>query len=189
MQRLAALVAGMRAPRRLSIDSNDIGGDNIGFARAQSLHPGRKAVLEQVGIDRPDYLAQRIVARDTVRIRPQAAQKRQVACTPQRHLDKIIGPGQRRAQQQQNDLRQRIENLCRLPRVVQRRKPIEQTDSDRLIHPAASPVAAPDESQNHSARNPRPIHPIALGFWRGGLTVGEGGPYKRPPALAGLLGE
>jgi len=95
MQRFAALVAGMRAPRRLAVDRDD-----IGIAGAQSLDPGRKAALEQVGINRPDHLAQRVVARDAVHKRPQAAQKRQMALAPQRHLDKIIGPGQRRAQKQ-----------------------------------------------------------------------------------------
>ena len=119
-------------------------------------------MLEQLGINRPDHLVPRVVARDAMHKRPQAAQKRQRALAPQRHLDKIIGPGQRRAQKQQNDLRQRIENLGRLPRVVQRRKPIEQRASNHLIHQTASPVAAPDESQNHSARNPQPVHPIAL---------------------------
>src|SRR4051812_49550400 len=58
----------------------------------------------------------------------------------------------RSAQQQQNDLRQGIENLCHLPRVVQPRKLIQQRASNRLIHRAASSVAAPDGSQNHSDR-------------------------------------
>jgi hypothetical protein len=77
----------------------------------------------------------------------------------QRHFDKIVGPHQRCAESRQNDLRQRIEHLRRLPRVVHRRRLIKQRASKRLIHRAASSVAVLHESQDYLSRNPKPDAP------------------------------
>jgi hypothetical protein len=85
MQRFAALVAGMRAPRGFAVDRDD-----IGIAGAQSLDPGCKA-SEQLGINRPDHLAPCVVARDIVHQRPQPTQKPQMACDSARKIEPVEG--------------------------------------------------------------------------------------------------
>jgi hypothetical protein len=68
-------------------------------------------------------------------------QKRELLAAPDPHLDKILGPGQRRAQNDQHDLGQRINHLAGLAWIVERRKMVEQgrpshrkTSSQRGLH-------------------------------------------------------
>jgi hypothetical protein len=98
----------------------------IGGRGAQPRHPGGEAVPEQRRVEQGDHIPQRVMARDAVRERLQAAQEGEVLPAPDLGLDEIIRPGQRRTQQQKQDFRQRIQNLGRLARVPQRRKPLDQ---------------------------------------------------------------
>jgi hypothetical protein len=85
VQGAAALGARMAAPRGLAVD-----GDRLRPGNTQSLDPVGKAGLEQGRVDGCDHLAKRVVARDAVCKRQEAAQERQVLAAPQRQLDEVV---------------------------------------------------------------------------------------------------
>jgi hypothetical protein len=105
----------MTAPRGLAIDCND--GRVLG---PQRLHPAQKAGLERLTINRGDHVAQHVVAWDAAPIRAEPAQDVQVLSAPQGNLNKVVRSRNGRAQQQQQDFRQRIQHLAGLARVVER---------------------------------------------------------------------
>ncbi len=109
--------------RGLAVDGND-----VGFVLAQALDPGGEAGAEEVGVERIDDVVERVVRRDAVAERQQAAQEGELLPAPQPDFDEVLGAGQRRAQHQQHDLRQRVEHLARLPWVVECREMVEQRE-------------------------------------------------------------
>src|SRR4051812_44690175 len=81
-----------------------------------------------------DHLAQRVVARPPVLAGQEATEEGEVLVAPERDLDDVIGPRQGGAQQQEEDLRQRVEHLGLLPRVLERREVVEQERAIGLGH-------------------------------------------------------
>jgi hypothetical protein len=129
VQRRAALAAGVGAPRGLAVDR-----DEVGRRLAQALDPAREARLEQLGVEGGDHLAQRVVARDAVPVGQEAAQERQVLLAPHLDLDEVVRPRQGSAQQEQQDLRQAVEHLGRLARVLQDGEVVEQGGAGGPVH-------------------------------------------------------
>ena len=121
VQGTAPLAPGVGAARGLAVD-----GDQVGLGLAQALDPSRKARLEQLGIERGEHLAQRVVARNAVPVGQEAAQEGQVLPAPEPDLGHVVGPGQGGAEQQEQDLGQRVEHLGPLPWVLQRSEVVEQ---------------------------------------------------------------
>ena len=88
----------------------------------QRLHPGLKAGLECLGVDRRDHVTQHVVAGDAAPKRLEPAQERLMLLPPKRDLDEIVRPSDRRSEQKQQDVQQRIQHLGGLARVFQCRK-------------------------------------------------------------------
>ena len=117
VQRLAALGPGMAAARGLAVD-----GDDVRLGLAQASTQATKQRLEQRRVEGVDDVAQRVVARDAVAVGQEAAQESQVLPAPEPRLDEIVRARQGGGQHQEQDLRQRIEHLPGLARVLQRRE-------------------------------------------------------------------
>jgi hypothetical protein len=94
VQRLAALAAIVRATGGLAVDR-----DQVGLGLTQALDPGREACLEQPGIERGDNLAQRVVARDAVPVRQEAAQEGQVLPAPEQRPTSVTSSAPARVAQ------------------------------------------------------------------------------------------
>jgi len=67
------------------------------------------------------------MARDAILVRQETAQKIHVSITPMRDLDEILGADNGGAQDQQQDLRQWVDDLGALPRVFQGREVVQQS--------------------------------------------------------------
>ena len=77
--------------------------DHVGFAVAEAFEPIEEAALEQRGVECRDHLPQRVMAGDAMLERQEATQETQVLASPQADLDEIVRPGDRGAQQKQQD--------------------------------------------------------------------------------------
>ena len=106
MQRVLALAFVMSPARGLAID-----GDDVRIASAQALHPGDEALREGFGWQGVDHIVECVMGGDAVLQGQEAAQKIELFVGPALDLDEIIGPGHRRAQHTQQDLRQGIDHL------------------------------------------------------------------------------
>jgi hypothetical protein len=73
------------------------------------FHPFLEAHLEQVGIDRREHVAHRVVAGDTRHIREETAKEGLVLLTSERDFHEIIRPRDCRRQREQMDFPQRIQ--------------------------------------------------------------------------------
>jgi hypothetical protein len=60
------------------------------------------------------------------RVGQQTAQERELAPAPAGDLDEVLGPRQRRAEHEQQDLGQRIDHLPSLPRILERREMVDE---------------------------------------------------------------
>ena len=140
MQRAATLGPGMASSRGLAVD-----GDRVRAGDAQPIDPVGEARLEQVGVERRDHFAQRVVAGNTTHEGKKTAKEGQMLTAPQRQLDEIVSPGHRAAQQKQKQLRQRIQHLASLPRVPQSRK-LRQKRNSRYRDHGTPPTEVPYES-------------------------------------------
>ena len=92
----------MRAPRRLAVDGDDVGG-----VVAQAGDPIREARREQRRIGRVQHVGQRVVAWNIVPERQISAQEAKVLQAPFAHLDEIVGASDRRSHEEPHDLLQR----------------------------------------------------------------------------------
>ena len=119
-----AFVAGfsiVAAARGLAVD-----GHEIGLVRPAFGHPRRKAGREQVWIDPIHHCAQPIDAGDAeVKLR-EATQERQVRFAPIDNVVVVVATRNRSAHDQKQNFAQGIRDLPRLPRILDRRKVIEQ---------------------------------------------------------------
>jgi hypothetical protein len=106
----------MGARRGLAVD-----GDDLGIGAPHRFDPACEALLEKVGIEAADHVAEDVVAQNALAIGIEALQEVPVLGAPQANLDEVVGTGERRAQHEQQHLGQRVEHLCPLPRVFQRR--------------------------------------------------------------------
>ena len=100
MQGVAALPPVVATPRGLPIN-----GDDVGVGVAQAADPGQEAGFEQLRVQGCEHVAQRIVARDAAFVAVEASEERQMLRPPQRRLDEIVRPSERRGQHQQQDFR------------------------------------------------------------------------------------
>ena len=121
MQRLAALAAVVRAPRSLAVN-----GDHVGLGLAQTLDPGHKAGLEQRRVERVDDVVEGVVGGKAIFERQEPAQEGQVLHTPEPGFDEILRPRQRCAEHEEHDLRQRVDDLPGLARVLEGREVFDQ---------------------------------------------------------------
>lgn len=117
MQGRAAFAAGMAAARGLAVD-----GDQLRLVGAQSVNPSHEAVLEQRGVERVEHAVERVVRGNAVGERQKTAQEIQPLLAPGPDLHKIVRTRQGGGQHQKQNLRQGIEHLGNLARVLQRRK-------------------------------------------------------------------
>src|SRR4051794_2281707 len=121
MQRLAALAAVVRAPRSLAVD-----GDNIGLGVAQILDPGHKAGFEERGVERVDDVVEGIVGGKAIFERQKPAQEVQVLHTPEPGFNEVLRARQRCAEYEEHDLRERVDDLPDLARVLEGREVFDQ---------------------------------------------------------------
>src|SRR3954470_11914253 len=163
VQGIAALAPRVGAPRGLAVDR-----DEVRLGLAQAFDPRREAGLEQLGVERGDHLAQRVVARHPVLAGQEATEEGEVLVAPERDLDDVIGPRQGGAQQQEEDLRQRVEHLGLLPRVLERREVVEQERAIGLGHGRPPRDGAPTD-QNRAG--PQTYLPFTRSPWRVRLAV------------------
>src|ERR1035437_2515040 len=105
----------MTAPRGLAVDRDDLRG-----TVAEVFDPGQETGFEQAWIDGRKHVTHGVVTGNTVLIREKPAEKRLIFLTPQRRLNKIIGPGDRRGERQEEDFDQRIQHFRMLAWVFQR---------------------------------------------------------------------
>jgi hypothetical protein len=123
VQRLAALAAVMRAPHGLAID-----GDDLGIAVTQGRDPGGEAGLEEIGVESVDDVVQRVVRRQAALLGQEAAETIQALLAPQLDLDEVLHAAERRAEHDEQELRQRIHDAPRFTRIAQRREMVEHGD-------------------------------------------------------------
>ena len=116
----------MRASRGLAVDGDDLGGGAGRGWLAQALDPGGETLGKERPVDGVDDVVQGVVAGDPGLVGQQAAEEVLVHLTPAPDLHEILSPGQRAAQHQQKDFRQRKQNLPGLARVLQRSKVFDQ---------------------------------------------------------------
>ena len=114
MQGGPALGLGVAAPGGLAVD-----GDEVGLGLAQAVDPGGEAGLEEVGVERVDDVVQGVVRRQAPRIGQETTQEAQALLAPQPDLDEIVHAAQRGAQDQQQDLRKRVDHPPLLARILQ----------------------------------------------------------------------
>ena len=126
MKRPALLGMIVAAPRSLAINGDDLGFGEIRRNAPQILDPGAEALGEQVTVDGIDQVVERVVARDTGLIRQKVPKKWEVDPAPAMDLNEILRASQRAAQHHQQDLRQGIQHLPGLARVLQAGEVIEK---------------------------------------------------------------
>jgi hypothetical protein len=152
VQRIAALR--LAPPRGLAVDRND-----VGRLLAQALHPGREALGEEARGQRVHHVVERVVRGDAAFERQQTAENVELALAPARDLDEVLRSAERRAEHDEQDLRQRIDHLPRLPWIFERR---EMVDERLAGHGEPRGVEVSHESQQFPCRNPPPLQAIAL---------------------------
>lgn len=121
VQRAATLGARMCPSRGLAVD-----GDNVRLTLPKLVDPADEARLEQCRIEGVDQIVQRVVRGDAALERREATEKVQVLPAPVLDLDEVVGAGKRGTQHQQQDLRQRIDHLPGLTRVLQGAEIVQQ---------------------------------------------------------------
>ncbi len=103
MKGATPLAAGVTSSRCLAVHRDD-----IGLTIAQGIDPVHEAGLEELTIERIDHVVKRIVGRKSPLVREKPPQEIQPLIPPQTYLDKIVHAAQRRAQHQQQNLRQGV---------------------------------------------------------------------------------
>lgn len=131
-------------------------GDDVGGRLTQAFHPGGKALLEQVRVQRVDHVVQGVVSRNVPLIGKKPTQKLQPQIPPKADFHEILHAAQRGAQHQQEDFRQRIDHTQLLARVLQRRKMLQDRTGRLGRHGGLHQKRAHYESQPHPQRNPHP---------------------------------
>ena len=126
VERTAVFAAIVRPSRGLAVDRHYLGGSRGSDRRPQAFDPGGEALREQPAIHGVDDIVQRVVARNASLEGQQATKKTLMHLPPAPDLNEILRPGQGAAQHQQKNLWQRKQNLPGLPRVLQRRKVLDQ---------------------------------------------------------------
>jgi len=81
----ASFSAVMTAAGGFAIDRDDV--RNVG---TKPLYPGQETGFEQIRIDGSNNVAQRVMARNALLIRQEAAEEVLTFCAPQPDLDEII---------------------------------------------------------------------------------------------------
>ena len=142
MKRFTSFGTSMRTPRCLAINRDD-----VGCVLTQPFDPGAETRLEDLRVQRVDHVVQRVMRGYAMLVNQEPPQKVQPLSTPQRDLDKIIHAGQRPAQNQQQDFRQRIDHPPGLAWVLQRRKMIQKTPARQIRH--GRPRVPTKHSMNH----------------------------------------
>ena len=135
MQRPAVLAAVVSAPRGLAIDGDDLGRGGGQSGLAQVFDPGGEALCEERAVDRVDDIVEGVMTGNACLEGQQATEELMVHLAPAPDLHEIFCAGQCAAQHDQLDLRQGIQNLPRLTRVMQRG---EVVDKGRANHRGTS---------------------------------------------------
>ena len=146
-------LAAPRPARGLAID-----GDDVGFVLAQTLDPGREGLREQRAVERVQHVVERVMRRNALREGQHPPQKPQLLAPPVADLDEILRPRQRRTQDQEHDLGQRIHHLAPLARIGKRRKVVEKR---RAGHAETSIREVSHESRKPNLGNPYAVQAIA----------------------------
>jgi hypothetical protein len=100
----------------------------------------------QSGVQGCQHVAQRIVAQDAFFVAVEASEERQMLRPPQRRLDEVVCPGERRGQHQKQDFREWIQYLGMLTRIGKGGEVIQQGDAGRGRPRQASIDEAPYET-------------------------------------------
>jgi hypothetical protein len=94
--------------------------------RRQGGGPGEKALLERLLVERREDQAKLVVRRRAVGKGQETPQKVQLPLPEKRHPNPALGRTRNRAQRQQQNLVQRVENLRPLARVLKTRKMLQK---------------------------------------------------------------
>ncbi len=123
--------------------------------------PSDEAGLEQLRIDAVHQRAQPIGAGQTVMIGEETAQERQMRLAPIDDVVIVVTSGNRAANHQQQDLRQRVRHAPLLARVAEMREMLQKAGEARLlnngVHGRRAPnqIDSPRQSPSASIGNPR----------------------------------
>src|SRR3954454_13968608 len=90
-----------------------------GSASRKSSDPGHKAGFEERGVERVDDVVEGIVGGKAIFERQKPAQEVQVLRTPEPDFDEVLRARQRCAEHEEHDLRERIDDLPDLARVLE----------------------------------------------------------------------
>lgn len=117
------LVAGLAAgaPGGLAID-----GDHLRRHAAGGCGPGHKALLEALGIERGEDLAQAVMGGRPMAIGPEPAQQIKLRLAKPGDVGECLSPRQHRQERQQQHFVERIDHLDQLPRIRQLRKMLQK---------------------------------------------------------------
>src|SRR6202011_122639 len=165
VQRRGASAALVGASQRFAVDSNDASKlDPVGLG--EGCHERPKGLLEGLRVQRPQYSAERVVARDAALQRQQLPQQVLLRASKQRHVGCALRPTQRRCQRNDDDVEQ-IVNGIGCPRVRQ----VSENLSE-FLHWASPAIREPSSESTLLAAatlisNPHAIPLPGGGGWRG----------------------
>ena len=167
VQWIASLGPGVAASGGLAIDRDD-----VRPGRTQAFDPRDETGLEQLRVERVDHVVERVVRGDAMAVGLEAPQESQPLATPGLDLDEVIGPSQRGGQHQQQDLRQRVDHLPGLPRVLQGGEMVQQGCSGhaRLAQSSRHPMNHTKSDCGIPFLRPSNVQAIALAERRRRLT-------------------
>jgi hypothetical protein len=112
------------APAGLAID-----GDHFSRHAGLLCSPAHKTLLECLGIERGEHLAQAVMTRRCVHKCAKAPQQRKLLFPELGNRGEGLGASQHRQQGHQQTLIQRIDNLVELPRIRQINKMIQKNNA------------------------------------------------------------
>ena len=142
MQRRPACGAVVAAARGLAVD-----GDEGGSVRAQPACPGHEAVGEQVRVDAVQEDVEPTGAGNAVVIGQEATQEGEMALAPGGDVVEVVAGSDAGADDEQQNLGQRMRHPPRLAWVLDDRKMVEKAAQARLVAEAVH-VRAPESSHS-----------------------------------------
>ena len=131
VERIAILRPVMGAAGCLAVDGDDLGAAiGIRIGGAQACHPCGEAGREQPGVDGIEDVVERVVARDAVSERQEAAEKIHMQTPPAPDFHEVLGTGDRAAKHDEQHLGQRKNHLPGLSWIAQSREVVEKGNAD-----------------------------------------------------------
>ena len=171
VQRRSASAALVGASQRFAVDSDDAGKlDPVGLG--EGCHERPKGLLEGLRVQRPQYTAERVVARDAAPQRQELPQQFLLRASKQRHVGCALRPTQRRGQRDDDDVEQIVKGIGRpwirqvsenLPEFLHWTPPaIRESSSESTLLATATSISHPHaiplpRKGSVKPKTPRPV--------------------------------